>query len=119
MKPNTFIKADFYLQTFLGFVIIVQSSLVNAAWFLIPVGVWQVISALILLVFYRSKIRIFYFLLVFLWMLLAGYLTYNNITNQKTLTSIAFAVPLILAILYYILTATDYRYTLKYTSQTE
>ena len=108
-KATKFLQADFYLQTIMGFIIIIQSSLVDAAWFLMPVGIWQVISAIILLVFYRNKMRIYYFLLVFLWMLLAGYLTYYGTIEQETITSVAYAVPPILAILYYISTAIDYR----------
>jgi len=108
-KSTKFLKADFYLQTIMAFIIIIQSSFVDAAWFLMPIGCWQIISATILLVFYRNKMRIYYFLLVFMWMLLAGYLTYYGTIDQDVLTSIAYAVPPILAVLYYILTATDYR----------
>lgn len=108
-KATKFLRADFYFQTLLAFIIIIQSSLVDAAWILMPVGIWQVISAIVLLVFYRNKMRIYYFLLVFLWMLLAGYLTYYGTIEQETLTSIAYAIPPILAALYYVLTATDYR----------
>ena len=118
-KPTKFLKADFYIQTILGFAIIIQSSLVDATWFLMPVGIWQVISAVILLVFYRNKMRIYYFLLVFLWMLLAGYLTYYGTIEQDIITSIAYAVPPILAVLYYILTATEYRTAQKVASATE
>ena len=118
-QATKFLKADFYLQTILAFLIIIQSSLVDAAWFLMPIGIWQVISAIVLLVFYRNKMRIYYFLLVFLWMLLAGYLTYYGTTEQEILTSIAYAIPPILAVLYYILTATDYRAAQKATSSTE
>ena len=118
-KPTKFIKADFYIQTILGFVIIIQSSFTDAVWFLMPVGLWQVISGLILLVFYRNKRRIYYFLLVFLWMFLVGYLSYSDTFEQKNLTSIAYAVPPILAVLYYILTAIEYRAAQKAASSTE
>lgn len=118
-QPKKFLKTDFYIQTILGFAIIIQSSLVDAAWFLMPVGIWQIISALVLLVFYQNKMRIYYFLLVFLWMLLAGYISYYGTVDQKILTSIAYAIPPILAVLYYILTATGYRNAQKATSVTE
>ncbi len=118
-QQTKFLKADFYIQTIMGFAIIIQSSLVDVAWFLMPVGIWQVISALILLVFYRNKMRIYYFLLVFLWMLLAGYVSYYGTIDQKVLTSIAYAVPPVLAVLYYMLTATEYRAAQKATSVTE
>ena len=118
-KQAKFLRADFYLQTLMGFIIIIQSSLVDATWMLMPVGLWQVISAIILLVFYKNKMRVYYFLLVFAWMLLAGYLTYYGTIDQKMLTSIAYAIPPILAVLYYILTATDYRTAQKAASSTE
>jgi hypothetical protein len=118
-QPTKFLKADFYLQTILGFVIIIQSSLVDSAWYLMPVGLWQVISALVLLVFYPNKMRVYYFFLVFIWMLLAGYLSYYGTSDQKNLTSIAYAAPPILAIFYYILTATNYRAAQKAASSTE
>lgn len=108
-QPAKFLKADFYLQTTIAFIIIIQNSLVNATWLLIPVGAWQIVSALILLIFFQNKTRIYYLFLVFFWMLLAGYLSYYGTNNQKILTSIAYVVPPILAILYYMLTATDYR----------
>jgi len=61
-QAKKFLKVDFYLQTILGFIIIIQSSLVDAAWFLMPVGLWQIISAIILLVFYRNLAALYYIL---------------------------------------------------------
>ena len=108
-QATKFIKSDFYLQTILVFVISFQSSLVDVAWFLMPVGVWQIISALVLLVFYRNKMRIYYFVFVFLWMLLVGYLNYYGTIRQEILASTAYACPPVLAVLYYILTAIECR----------
>ena len=104
LNSKKFLLADLILQILLAAFALWNLPSVDAAFMLLPFGLWQVLSALYLLFFQKYTSRVLYLLTVAAWVGLTVYVKSDSAYYSDFLTSVVFVVPPVLGVLYLLLT---------------
>ena len=103
-----FLTADYYIQTTLGIACIILSFVLYGIILLLPFGIWQVISSLVLVLAYKDKKRIPHLIFTAIWGVILGILTFIDVENFPFFFFYIILLPASIGIWYYTITRKDY-----------
>ena len=107
-EAKGFLTADYYIQTIIGIACIILSFVLYGLILLLPFGIWQVISSLVLVLGYGDKKRIPHLIFTAIWGAILGIMTYFNFENFPIAFFYIIILPACVGIWYYTITRKDY-----------
>lgn len=103
-----FLKVDYYIQNIIGIPCLAFSLVFWGIILLIPFGIWQVISSLVLVFGYSDKKRIPHLVFVAVWTIILTLLLAFDLMNNELFFGYIIFLPAGIGIWYYIMTRRDY-----------
>lgn len=108
MRLTTFLKLDFNIQRIIGSACILFTFIIYGLLLLLPFGIWQVISSLIMVFIYKDKKRIPHLIFTLLWSIIFLFLIEYNLDESSSFILYLIVLPSFVGIWYYRQTKTDY-----------
>lgn len=106
--PKGFITADYHIQMVIGIACIILSFVLYGLMLLLPFGIWQVISSLVLVLGYNDKKRIPHLIFVAIWSVLLGIMLYFGFDGFAFYFFYIILLPACVGIWYFTMTRKDY-----------
>ena len=106
---HRFLLADMIGQGLLLLGIVVLLSHDTGYLLLIPLGIWQLLSAMFCLFWYKDRRRVPYLVLAGLWLAFLGFITSQSVSDGTFLFVCFIVIPGIFALYYFCLTAVEWR----------
>jgi len=103
-----FLTVDYYIQTILGIACIGLSFVLYGLILLIPFGIWQVISSLVLVFGFGDKKRIPHLVFVTVWATILSMIIFANFESFAFFCFYIILLPACIGVWYYIITRKDY-----------
>lgn len=110
-EAKKFLTADYHIQTTLGIACILLSFVLYGLILLLPFGIWQVISSLVLVLGYNDKQRIPHLIFVAVWSAILGLLVFFGFEDFSFYFFYVILLPACIGIWYFIITRKDYLLT--------
>lgn len=111
MKRSTFLKWDFTIQTVIGFICILGTFLLYGLLLLLPFGIWQVVSSLVMVFIYGDNQRKSHLLFTLGWCTGLALVLGLGWENFIFFLVYIIVIPAIVGIWYYRMTMKDYYQT--------
>ncbi|MGK0364547.1 MAG: hypothetical protein ACI85O_001604 [Saprospiraceae bacterium] len=106
--PKGFLTADYWIQTIIGIPCAIFSLVIYGIILLLPLGIWQVISSLVLVFGYKDKKRIPHLIFTVIWFVVLALTIFINIESFALYLFYFILLPAGVAIWYYSITYNDY-----------
>jgi len=104
-----FITTDYWIQTVLGIACLALSLVLYGIILLLPFGIWQVISSLVLVLGYGDKQRIPHLIFVVIWGIILSLFLLFELDAFPFLFFYIILLPACIGVWYYTITRKDYR----------
>ncbi len=107
-EAKRFLTVDFYIQTIVGIACVLLSFALYGIILLLPFGIWQVISSIVLVLIYKDKKRVPHLIFVAIWGAILGILMLIGVENFPFYFFYIILLPAGVGIWYYTITRNDY-----------
>ena len=108
MKEVTFLQIDYTIQLIIGFLMLMFLPIAYGLILLLPFGIWQNISSLIMVYIYKDRKRIPHLNITAIWLMIFLIMKDVSGVSETLVFSYIILLPACIGLWYFLLTKKDY-----------